>query len=83
MRLQGMGLLFALALAPAHAAEPAAAGTPAAKPRMVCASERSTGSHIRRRTCMTEAQQEERRKRDQEALERMKGPVQPNNASTR
>lgn len=48
------------------------------KPEVICVKEAETGSHIRRRTCMTRAQHEERRKRDQEAMERMKGPVQPN-----
>lgn len=68
-----------LALAAAHAE---AAGTPAKpaesdKPRLVCFSDAPTGSHLRKRTCMTQADYEERRKRDKEAMERMKPIERP------
>ena len=79
----GMGVLLAFASAVAHAgAAPGPARAPQAQPpsqpRLVCTSERVTGSHIRKRTCVTEEEAEERRKSDREAMERMKGPVQPN-----
>ena len=58
----------------AEAKPTAAAG---AKPKLVCFAEPETGSHLRKRTCMTEAQYAERRKRDQEAMSRMKGTTRP------
>ena len=55
-------LVLALGLSPAIAAEaPAAPAGPAPKAKVVCTSDRSTGSHLRRRTCQTEAQRDARR----------------------
>lgn len=47
------------------------------KPRMVCTDAPATGSHIRRRSCVTEEQAEERRRRDQDEMARMKPAVRP------
>lgn len=75
-------LLLALAPALAFAADPPPPRKPApAKDKVVCSSERSTGSHLRRRSCQTEAQREARRKQDQEAMERMKTPPPANEVS--
>jgi hypothetical protein len=73
-----MGVVLALALAPAYAESTEAK---ADKPRVVCTKERTTGSNLRKRTCMTQAQSEERRKRDQEAMERMRSTPRPNDVS--
>jgi len=70
--------LLALAVAPAYSAE-----APADKPRLVCTKERSTGSNLPRRVCMTQAQHDERRKRDREAMERMRAGTRPNDTSGR
>jgi hypothetical protein len=72
-----MGTLLALALVPAYAAD----ATKTDKPRLVCTKERSTGSHLPKRICMTQAQHEERRKRDQEAMQRMRSAPRPNDVS--
>ena len=69
-----LAALLAFAVAPALAATPPPAKPPASKAKLVCNSERSTGSHLRRRTCQTEAQREDRRKQDQETMERMETP---------
>jgi hypothetical protein len=79
MKRHWIGALLALALAPALAAEEPA--TKADKPKLVCTKERSTGSHLPKRVCMTQAQHEERRKRDQEAMERMRSAPRPNDVS--
>lgn len=63
------------------AAQAGAADTPAkaekSKPRLVCFSDAPTGSHIRKRTCVTEEEYEARRKRDQEAMKQMKPIERP------
>ena len=70
------GLVLALALAPACAA--AKEAPPAAeKPQLVCTKERTTGSNLRKRVCMTQAQHEERRKHDQEAMSRLRDRPEP------
>ena len=75
-----IGPLLALALAPACAA--AKETSPAAeKPKLVCTKERTTGSNLPRRVCMTQAQHEERRKHDQEAMERLRSAPKPNDMS--
>jgi hypothetical protein len=77
-----LAALLAFAFAPALAADPPPPAKPTApKAKVVCSSERSTGSHLRRRTCQTEAQREERRKQDQEAMERLKTPPPANDVS--
>lgn len=45
---------------------------PPADPReqVVCFTEPATGSHIRKRTCMTQAERERRRQADQEAMKK-------------
>ena len=71
-------LLAAATLAaalPAGANEQPAAA-PAAKPssgRLVCFTEPVTGSHMRKRVCMTEEERDRRRTEDQEALRKFKG----------
>ena len=78
MKALWLGLVLGLAVAPAQAGDaPKKDG-----PRVVCTKERTTGSNIRRRNCMTQAQQEERRKRDQEAMQRMKSAPRPNDVSS-
>ena len=74
-------LLLALAPALALATDPPPRKPAPAKDKVVCSSERSTGSHLRRRTCQTEAQREARRQQDQEAMERMKTPPPANEVS--
>jgi hypothetical protein len=59
----------------AAAASPAWAETKKAAPveradDIVCTYEQSTGSHIKKRTCMTRGQRAERAQRDREMLER-------------
>lgn len=70
-------LLAATALAaalPARAEQPTPA-EPEVKPngRIVCFTEPITGSHMRKRVCMTEEERERRRAEDQEALRKFKG----------
>lgn len=54
---------------------------PAAKPKMVCYSDPATGSHIKKKICVTEAQDAARRKADQEAMRNTvnnrRGPNKP------
>jgi len=61
------------AAVPAHAAEPASAA-PQSKSsgRLVCFTEPVTGSHMRKRICMTEEERDRRRAEDQEALRKFK-----------
>jgi len=61
------------AMLPASA-EPPAAPAPEAKSsgRLVCFTEPVTGSHMRKRICMTEEERERRRAEDQEALRKFK-----------
>jgi hypothetical protein len=75
-----IGLLLALVLAPAYAAEDAPKATD--KTKLVCTKERTTGSHLPKRVCMTQAQHEERRKQDQEAMQRLRS-TRPNETSSR
>jgi hypothetical protein len=68
-------IAFVLALA-AAAAGPALAETKKAAPAerpddIVCTYEQSTGSHIKKRTCMTRGQRAERAQRDREMLDRV------------
>jgi len=63
---------------------PAAAGSSAdTKPseRRVCVTERTTGSHLGRRVCMTESEREERRLADKAAMERLR-PVRTPSAGS-
>ena len=53
---------------------------PAAKPesggdnsKLVCFIEPKTGSHIKKRVCMTEAERETRMKQDQDAMTKLRG----------
>lgn len=73
--------LLALAFTPAYPAEAPAAK--ADKPKLVCTKERSTGSHLPKRVCMTQAQHEERRRRDRDAMERMRAGTRANDTSGR
>ena len=69
-----------LAAATLAAALPAGAEQPAAAPeankpssgRLVCFTEPVTGSHMRKRICMTEEERDRRRAEDQEALRKFK-----------
>jgi hypothetical protein len=67
--------LLTLAAAQAWAGPPAApkdaAGSENA--RTTCFVEATTGSHIKKRVCMTEAEYAARKKADQEAMMKMKG----------
>ena len=53
----------------AVAAEPPA--KPEAKEKLICDYQMETGSHIKRRTCMTESARKERQRHDQERAEQM------------
>lgn len=84
MKAHGVAALLALVAAQAGAADKAKpAGADDEKPRLVCFSERATGSHLRKRICMTEEQMAERRKRDQETMARMKGKPKALDSSSR
>jgi len=61
--------LLALAAVSADAAAPTAKA-PQPKERLVCTQDAATGSHIKRRTCMTESERKERQRRDQERVRR-------------
>ena len=61
-------LLLVLACTRAHAEAEAAPKKPEAPSQQVCVTEPATGSHIRKRTCMTRDELEARRKRDKEAM---------------
>ena len=67
--------LLLLAAMQAPAADNKAPAAKARKPRMVCTDAPATGSHISRRSCVTEEQAEERRRRDQDEMARMKPAV--------
>jgi len=77
-----MSALLALAAGAAQA-EAASKAAPAtqAKPKLVCFSEPNTGSHIRKRTCITEEEAAARRKRDQEAMANMRQKTAPQAAA--
>jgi hypothetical protein len=62
------------ALLPAQAEQQPASKAPAAKSsgRLVCFTEPVTGSHMRKRVCMTEEERAQRRAEDQEAARRFK-----------
>jgi predicted secreted protein len=62
--------LLALAAVSANAAAPVAKAPPPKKERLVCTQDAATGSHIKRRTCMTESERKERQRRDQERVRR-------------
>lgn len=74
-----IALLLAVAATPLLAASDKAAKDPAepSKPQMVCFTDAPTGSHLRKRTCVTQEEAEARRKRDQEAMERLHSSPQP------
>lgn len=76
-RLRWVAALLVLAAAHVGAAEKPAKTAAPSKPRLVCLSDAPTGSHLRKRTCMTHEDYEARRKRDQEAMERMKPVERP------
>lgn len=58
-----------VAVEPAAAAPPA----PAQKPKVICHSEKVTGSQIKKRTCRTEAQAAQDHRASQEYLNRVQG----------
>lgn len=64
--------LLALACAPALAETKPASKKSWEKTPQVCFTEPATGSHIRKRTCMSEKEYEARRKRDQEAMSNLR-----------
>jgi hypothetical protein len=64
------GLAYAAASGAAESGK--AAGPAASKDDRVCFAEKTTGSHLRRRICMTREEQERRRTEDKQALERMR-----------
>ena len=58
---------------PATAATPAKSGkAQASGDSLICTREASTGSHLRKRSCTTRAQREERRAQDREAAQRLR-----------
>ena len=65
----------AVAADPAVAVEPAAAAPPAhtQKPKVICKSEKVTGSQIKKRTCRTQQQAAEDHRASQEYLDRVQG----------
>jgi hypothetical protein len=65
-----LSLLLTLTSMPAHAGD--APEGKADNPKVVCTKERSTGSHLPRRVCVSQAEHEERRKQDQAAMERLR-----------
>ena len=71
-------LLLAAMQAPAADKAPA---TKAKKPRMVCTDAPATGTHISRRNCVTQEQADERRRRDQDEMARMKPAVRTGSAA--
>jgi predicted secreted protein len=58
-----------VAVEPAAAKQPA----PAQKPKLVCKSEKVTGSQIKRRTCRTQDQSAQDHRASQEYLDRVQG----------
>lgn len=79
-RLSVVCLLAGVAFS-AQAAQ--AAKKPQPAPRgddLICTYEQPVGTHIKRRTCATRADRDERARKDQEALQRMRGPGAPRGA---
>ena len=72
-------LLLAAVSVQAAETKPAAKpeATSQAKKKLVCFTEAATGSHLRKRTCMTEAERDERQKKDREAMERINARPKP------
>lgn len=68
------GAVLALGVASvAQAAEPKAKEEKVSSgSNVVCFAEKVTGSHLKKRICMTEAERERMRKEDQEAMGRMR-----------
>lgn len=67
------GLVYAAGGAAAEPAKPTNPAKPApGKSDQVCFAEKTTGSHLRRRVCMTREEQEQRRLADQQAMERLR-----------
>jgi hypothetical protein len=60
-------ILWAAVAASASAAE-VPAKAPRVKENLACTYETSTGSHIKRRVCMTASERKERQQRDQERV---------------
>lgn len=65
--LVSMTLAFTAASSAAETGA-ASAPKPAKDERLVCFAEKTTGSHLRKRICMTETEREARRKADQDAM---------------
>lgn len=63
-----VGAVTLVASAAALAAKPAEPAPATEKPKLVCTSERTLGSHLPKRVCMTQSARDERSKRDQEAM---------------
>lgn len=60
------------------AARPAAsAAVPASGEKPVCTYEMQTGSHLRKKVCMTEAQREERRRLDEDRMRNLHDRTEP------
>lgn len=80
-RISAMFLMAVLATA-AHAAGDAGKAKKPAKAApssedLICTYEQPVGTHIRRRTCVTRGERDERARRDQDAMQRMRGPGAP------
>jgi len=52
--------------------KPADGSQPGTDERLVCFAEKTTGSHLRKRICMTPEEREQRRKEDQEAVNKLR-----------
>lgn len=72
MRALIVVVLAAVAATGGNAMAAEAKSATGSESRMVCFSERQTGSNLRKKICMTEAERERRRKEDQEALANLK-----------
>jgi hypothetical protein len=70
-------LVASLLLAGPLLAEEPPKAQPAPEDRLVCELEASTGSHIKRRVCMTESQRKARREADQQQMQRMRPEPRP------
>jgi len=66
------GLSFAAVSAAADTSGVAASSEAKKENRLVCFAEKTTGSQLRKRICMTREEQEQRRKEDQDAMNKLR-----------
>lgn len=85
MFLKHLSIAFLLAGVAVSAHAAGNAKKPKAEPRgddVVCTYEQPVGTHIKRRICATRADRAERTRKDQEAMQRMRGPGAPQGAGS-